>query len=367
MKRVDAIVVGGGVCGLGAGYFLSESMKVVVLERESQPAYHSSGRSAALYIIGYESPEVSVLTAAGQQFYNNPPEGFDDGPLIKPRGGLTLTEPGMEPRMTSFLDRWHTHCPRLSRITLEEALERVPLLRPEQLAAAAFDPDWYSIDVHRLVMGYRRGILRRGSLLQCSAEVTSVERQGTVWRVAAGDVFEAPLLINAAGAWAAQIGQMAGLGGVPLQPLRRTAVLLPLPEGAGSWPSVNTLADDLYFKPEGNGLMLSPEDETPTEPCDAAPEEIDVARGIDHFERVTTKPVNKILSKWAGLRTFSPDRRPVIGRDPREPSFCWYAGLGGFGVQTSPGLGRLIADCVLGSKQPSSAIDVSRYAGAMQG
>jgi D-arginine dehydrogenase len=359
--KADAIVIGGGVCGLGSGYFLSATMRVVVLEREEQPAYHSSGRSAALYIIGYESPEVSTLTAAGRDFYNNPPEGFDGGPLIKPRGGLTFAEPGMESRLTAFLSRWQPHCPKLDRISVEETLARVPVLRRTQVAAAAFDPDWYSVDVHRLVMGYRRGLMRRGSALHCRAEVTSIKKAGPIWRVTAGESFEAPVVINAAGAWAATIGEMAGLGGVPLQPLRRTAVLLPMPEGAASWPSVNTLADDLYFKPEGNGLMLSPEDETPSAPCDAAPDELDVARGIDHFERVTTVQVRRVLGKWAGLRTFSPDRCPVIGQDPRDPSFVWYAGLGGFGVQTSPGLGQLTAATVLGDRSPVAAINISRY------
>jgi D-arginine dehydrogenase len=356
--RVDALVIGGGICGLGAGYFLSRSMHVAVIERESQPAYHASGRSAALYIVGYESPEVSALTAAGRHFYSDPPEEFDDRPLIRPRGGLTIVEPGFESQLQAFLDRWKPLCPGLERIAPEEALQRVPILRPERVTAAFYDPDWQSIDVHALVMGYRRGILRRGSSVLCGAGVTSIQRRDGVWKVEAGETFAAPVVINAAGAWAGSIGERAGLGGMPLQPLRRTAVLLPLPAGAAVWPSVHTLADDIYFKPEGNGLMLSPEDETPSLPCDAAPEEIDVARAIDHFERITIAPVKRLQGKWAGLRTFAPDRRPVIGPDPREPSFIWYAGLGGFGVQTSPALASRVAACV----QPGGGLPDDRPA-----
>lgn len=343
MIHVDALVVGGGIAGLGAGYFLARSMRVAVLERESQPAYHASGRSAALYIVGYESAEVSALTAAGRSFYSDPPEEFDTRPLIRPRGGLTIVEPGFDNKLQPFLDRWKPHCPRLEAVSPEEAMRRVPILRRDRVTAAVFDPDWYSIDVHALVMGYRRGILRRGSSLHCNAEVTSIRRARGMWQVEAGETYVAPVMVNAAGAWAGEMGERAGLGGLPLQPLRRTAVLLPLPEGAAAWPSVHTLADDIYFKPEGNGLMLSPEDETPSPPCDAAPEDIDVASAIDHFERITTVGVSRLQGKWAGLRTFAPDRRPVIGPDPREPSFIWYAGLGGFGVQTSPALAQRVA------------------------
>ncbi len=359
MIEADVIVIGGGVCGLGAAYFLSQTRRVVVLEQESQPAYHSSGRSAALYIIGYESPEVSALTAAGRSFFDDPPGEFDARPLLSPRGGLTIAEPGSEDQLGQFLARWQPHCPNLSAISSAEAGERVPILRPERIAAAAFDPDWYSIDVHALVMGYRRGVMRQGSSITCNARVTTMSRTGDRWWVEAGETYSAPILINAAGAWASNIGDLAGLHGVPLQPLRRTAVLLPLPKGGATWPSVHTLNEDLYFKPEGNGLMLSPEDETSSAPCDAAPDEVDVARAIDHFERLTNEPVVKLQSKWAGLRTFAPDRRPVIGPDPREPAFIWYAGLGGFGVQTSPALARYVARCVTQSGGQDEEVDAA--------
>lgn len=364
--RPDVIIIGAGVTGLGAGWYLSESRNVLVLEQESQPAYHSSGRSAALYIVGYESPEVSVLTQAGRTFFDSPPEDFGTASLLKARGGLTVGEPEHAGKMSAFIDRWRPLCPGLVQISPAEACALVPILRAEQVVNAAFDPDWYSIDVHALVMGYRRGILRRGGAIRCDAPVTDIRRAGQCWQVKAGDTFEAPVLINAAGAWAAGIAAMAGLSGVPLsdiplQPMRRTAVLLPMPAGAKDWPSVHTLADDLYFKPEGNGLMLSPEDEIPSDPCDARPEEIDIALAVDHFTRLTGEPVNRLVSSWAGLRTFVPDRRPVIGPDPREPSFIWYAGLGGFGVQTSPGLAREVAACIQDGVQPSAAIGAARF------
>ena len=357
----DVIVIGGGVAGLAAACFLSSHKRVLLLERESQPAYHSSGRSAALYIEGYENPVVSALTTAGREFFFSPAADFTDVPLLKARGGLTIAEPGDELRMAQFLQRWQPLCPQLCEIDVAQALVMVPVLRPDRMVAACFDPDWYSIDVHALLMGYRRALLKSGGEIRCNAGVRALKQVRGRWHVETDIHCTAGVVINAAGAWASMIGRLAGLGDIPLQPLRRTAVLIPTAVSTSVWPVTQTLKEDLYFKPEGNGLMLCPEDETPSEACDAQPEELDVAGVIENFQRLTTSRVDRLLHRWAGLRTFVPDRRPVIGHDPGAEGFFWLAGLGGFGVQTSPGVGKLVADAIVTGIEPDSAISVGRF------
>ncbi len=357
----DVIIIGGGVAGLAAASFLSSQKSVLVLERESQPAYHSSGRSAALYIEGYENPVVSALTQAGREFFFSPSAQFTDVPLLKARGGLTIAEPGDEQRMVQFLRRWQPLCPRLCAISPADARSMVPVLRAEQVVAACFDPDWYSIDVHALLMGYRRTLLESGGEIRCNAQVRALTRIRGRWQFDAGTRCTAEVVINAGGAWASSIGRLAGLGDIPLQPLRRTAVLIPADAASSSWPVTHTLRDDLYFKPEGNGLMLCPEDETPSEACDAQPEELDVARVIENFNRLTTMGVDRLLHRWAGLRTFVPDRRPVVGFDSRAEGFFWFGGLGGFGVQTSPAVGQLVADAVISQLTIDPTICVDRF------
>ncbi|MCP5180021.1 MAG: FAD-binding oxidoreductase [Pseudomonadales bacterium] len=360
--NADIIVLGAGVAGLSAACFLSEAARVLVLERESQPAYHSSGRSAALYIRGYENPVVSALTGAGAEFLFTPPVDFAEAPLVHPRGSVTLAEPGSEPALARHLERWHAVCPGLTTIMPAEALDRVPILRRECIAAAAYDPDWYSVDVHALIMGYRKAVLRGGGAIVTHAAVRGIRHSDGLWHIdSSAGTARAPVVVNAAGAWAGAIGDLAGLGDVPLAPLRRTAVLVPAPVGYADWPVVHTMAEDLYFKPEGNGLMLCPEDEVPSEPCDAQPEEIDVARTVERFVELTTLAVPRLLGRWAGLRTFAPDRRPVTGFDPRAEGFFWLAGQGGFGVQTSPGLGRYVAGRILDAAPADPAIDVARF------
>ncbi len=360
----DVIVIGGGVAGLAAACFLSSRKRVLLLERESQPAYHSSGRSAALYIEGYENPVVSALTLAGREFFFSPAAEFTDVPLLKARGGLTIAERGDEQRMAQFLRRWQPLCPRLCEIEVADAQSMVSILRSEQMAAACFDPDWYSIDVHALLMGYRRTLLNSGGEIRCNTDVRALAQNHGRWQVDTGTRCTAEVVINAAGAWASSIGRLAGLGDIPLQPLRRTAVLIPTSAASGAWPVTHTLREDLYFKPEGNGLMLCPEDETPSEACDAQPDELDVARVIENFNRLTTQGVDRLLHRWAGLRTFVPDRRPVLGFDPRSEGFFWLAGLGGFGVQTSPAIGQLVADAVVSQVTIDPAISVGRFVGS---
>ena len=344
MAQYDIVVIGAGVAGLSAGYFLSGAANVVVLEQESQPAYHASGRSAALYIEGYENETVSELTKAGKSFLTEPPADLCGQPLLHARGGLTAGPDKDTHEVRAFVERWAPHCPNLREISVEEALSLVPAFDPQWLAAACYDPDWLGIDVHELLQVYQRGIRANGGEVRVKAPVTALSRQGGAWRVDCGDsLLTADVVVNAAGAWAQQVGEMAGLDGIHLQPLRRTAVLLPLPEGGERWPLVHAADGSLYFKPEGSGLMVSPADEVPSVPMDAWRDDMDVALTIDRCQRAVRGDVKRVISTWAGLRTFAPDRRPVVGFDPRASGFYWLAGQGGFGVQTSAGLGDLVA------------------------
>ena len=356
----DVLIIGGGVAGLSAACFLSAHRNVAVLEAESQPAYHSSGRSAAVFIEGYENPVVAALTSASAPFFNNPPQGFSEHALLHPRGGLTVSTHGQDAAFQAHLDTWRPLCPQLREIDVAEATAMVPILRREWLHRIAYDPAWRSIDVHALIMGYRAGLKANGGSLYCDHRVQNIDWREGRWQLDAGQSFEAPLLINAAGSWAGQIGAMVGCPLEVLQPMRRTAAIVAAPEGAADWPLVHDTVGELYFKPESPGLMVSPADEIPSEPMDAYPHDIDIALAMERFAQMTTHAVTRVHHQWAGLRTFATDRRPVVGFDPRQTNFFWLAGQGGFGVQTSPALGQLVTRAVVQSEAIDNTIAPDR-------
>ena len=359
-SEYDIAIIGAGAAGLGAACFLSEHRDVVVLEREDQPAYHSSGRSAALYIEGYENGVVADLTIRSGTFFKQPPP-FAQHPLLHPRGGLTVATHGEEATMRAYLQRWEPLCPQLQSIDAEQTLNLVPAIREEWLTAAAYDPTWLSIDVHELLSTYQRGLKHHGGELICDATVNSLSFDG-MWHIetTAGTV-RANIVVNAAGAWAGEIATLAGAVPIDLTPMRRTAALIPPPDGCEQWPLVHTMAETLYFKPESPGLMVCPQDETPSEPTDAFAEELDVAKAMAQLEAVTTISVQRVLRQWAGLRTFAPDRRPVVGFDRSAKQFFWLAGQGGFGIQTSPGLGQLVCDNIVNAAPLPGAIQADRF------
>jgi D-arginine dehydrogenase len=344
-QSAEIIVIGGGIAGVSAAYELAaERSSVLLLEAEDQLAYHSTGRSAALFISNYGPPSVRALSVASRAFFETPPAGFAEHALLAPRGILSVAEAGHEEAMASFLADGTS----VEAISPDEALAKVPLLRRERLAAAAYEADAREIDVHALHAGYVKGFRARGGRIVTRARVRSLERGGAGWAVetTAGS-YMAPVVLDAAGAWADEVAVLAGLEPLGLVPKRRTAIIVDGPGedcDCAGWPVVADVSHTWYFKPEAGGkLMVSPGDETPVPPCDVRPEELDIALTVDRFERVVNLPVRRVEHSWAGLRTFAPDGTLIIGHDPRAEGFFWLAGQGGYGIQTAPAAARLAA------------------------
>jgi D-arginine dehydrogenase len=352
---VDVIVIGAGIAGASIACELAAERRVILLERESQPGYHTTGRSAAMYAPAYGNPVVRALTRASQSFFDAPPAGFAPVPLLQSRGMLFIGTAQRAEEARQMLAE-----PGLARIlkTLspEDVMAWIPIMRRGACAFALLDETSKDIDANALHTGYLRAFKARGGDTVTSAGVRTLGRDAGGWRVDAGTrQMRAPIVVNAGGAWVDEIAQMAGLAPLGMRPLRRTAVTIEAPPDVDiwRWPAVIEIAETFYFKPDAGRLLLCPADETPSPPCDAQPEELDVALAVDHFERATTQSVKRVIRKWAGLRTFAPDRSPVVGFDPRAPGFFWMAGQGGYGLQMGPALARAAAALLLGRRLPA--------------
>ncbi|MDH3910689.1 MAG: FAD-binding oxidoreductase [Rhodospirillales bacterium] len=354
-ESADIIVIGGGIAGVSAAYELAaEPSSVLLLEAEDQLAYHSTGRSAAMFILNYGPPSVRALTAAGRVFFETPPEGFAEHPLVGPRGILTVARTGQERDIAALVSEGRG----IVAMSPEEALAKVPLLRRGHLATAAYEADAREIDVHALHSGYVKGLRARGGRIVTRARVQGLERRGAGWVVeTTAGPFTAPVVVDAAGAWADEVAALAGLGPLGLVPMRRTAIIVDGPgEGCDSsaWPVVADVGH-MYFKPEAGGkLMVSPGDETAVPPCDVRPDELDIAVTVERFEQAMDLPVRRVEHSWAGLRTFAPDGTLIIGWDPRAEGFFWLAGQGGYGIQTAPAAAKLAAALVARRPVPGS-------------
>jgi D-arginine dehydrogenase len=361
MAEFDFIVIGAGMAGSSAAYELSAASRVLVLEQEERPGYHTTGRSAALYAETYGNRTVRGLTIAGKAFYLDPPAGFTEHPLLRPRGVMLIGRADQEANLGRFLAEVAGLRSNIRRIDLAEAHRRSPVLRAEYLAGAILDPDAMDIEVHGLHQGYLRGLKARGGQLVTDAGVSALERQGGTWLVhtKAGE-FRAPVIVDAGGAWCDEIAVMAGVQPVGLVPKRRTAILFQPPAGVDprEWPSVIDVDEEFYFRPDAGRIMASPADETPMPPCDVQPDELDIAILIDRLEKVANLPVLRIENRWAGLRTFARDKTPVIGYDPKVEGFFWLAGQGGYGIQTAPGISRLVAALARHRRVPEDMADL---------
>ena len=365
MTACDILIVGGGMAGFSIAAGLAERARVMLIEQEEQPGYHASGRSVAFWSESYGGPAIQPLTTASGPLLARPHPAFSERSFLGERRALHIGR-AEHAALAGAMQRDFA----ASGITLDlvdgAALQaRLPGLRPEWTVGLS-EPTCMDIDVAGLLAAYR-GAARRGGLdVRLDTRLIAARREGDGWRVeTSGGPLTCRIVINAAGAWADDVARRCGVRPLGITPYRRTVVQLRCPEAPPRFPLILDLAGSFYFKPEGVGrLWLSPHDETPDAPRDVAPEELDVALAIERFRAVVDWRIEAVEHEWAGLRSFAPDRRPVYGFDPRMEGFFWFAGQGGFGIQTAPAAALIGAALVLGEALPASVagIDTAAYA-----
>jgi D-arginine dehydrogenase len=357
----DFAIVGAGMAGASLAAELAPHARVLVLEAEDTPGYHSTGRSAAFWEECYGGPGVVPLTLASGKYLRE--HGF-----LRGRGALYVGRAQDREAMDAFVDRFEGTGVTIERLGREGLLQRVPHMR-EEWCDAIFEPACADIDVAGLHQHYLKILRQNGADLVCRAQVSELIREAGGWRIetGVGETYRCAQVVNAAGAWADAIAARAGARPLGINPMRRTVAQIRVaPAAADDLPLVLDINGGFYFKSDNGRLWLSPHDEIPTRPCDAAPEEIDVAHAIDRFQKVTQWNIEAVERRWAGLRSFAPDRLPVYGPDPEIPGFIWFAGQGGFGIQTAPAAARLGAQIMLGQPRDAmtSAIDPACYSPA---
>ena len=366
VRESDVLIVGGGIAGASAGYFLGRSGgRVTLLEAESAPGTHATGRSAALFSEYYGNAVVRELTRASRVFYEAPPAGFSPvGELLRPRGVLALGTPGTEREFDAAKASGAGAPQPVVELDRDQALALCPALRPDAFDRALYKPGARDIDTDAVLQGFLRGLKATGGTVLTGARMHALTRRRGRWHAAtsAGE-FSAPVVVDAAGAWADQVATSAGVTPQGLVAYRRTAALVSLPRdlastdssavGVADWPMVADVGETFYARPESGGLLISPADATPVPPGDVRPDQGDVALALDRFRAVVDLPVRHVRRAWAGLRSSAPDDTPVIGPDPEAPGFCWLAGLGGHGIQTAPAAGTLLAALITGNEPPT--------------
>lgn len=351
----DFLIIGAGIAGASVGYFLSRHARVLVLERESQPGYHTTGRSAALFAESYGTPQVRALTLASRSFFERPPDEFTQHPILGDRGAMFVATPDQMGDLESLYDELRGENAAMRWLSADAAMFRVPVLRRERLAGAVLDPMAADMDVHALHQGYLRGLRAHGGELRCNADVRAVERSVDRWHVHAGDAtYSASVIVNAAGAWCDVVARLAGVPSLGLVPRRRSAFTFAPPDDVDClhWPTVIGVDESYYFKPDAGQLMGSPANADAVEPQDVQPEAEDIATGIWRIEEATTLTIRRPRHTWAGLRSFVSDGDLVGGFDGAVPGFFWCAAQGGYGIQTSAAMGEACAALALGRVLP---------------
>lgn len=352
----DVMVVGGGIAGVSAAYELAADRSVRLLEMEPTLAFHTTGRSAAMFAESYGGPVIRLLTTSSRSFLEDPPAAFD-APLLTGRPMLVVGPPGRAAAVVALEEEVRRHVPDVRCVGPEEALEICAVLDPAFVELAMLDPGAQDIDVHALHQGYVRGLRARGGEICVGAGVVALERSAGVWRVTDGQGGRhgAPVVINAAGAWCDTVARLAGVIPIGIRPLRRTLFTALPPEGVdtGRLPLTADVDMTFYFKGEGPQLLCSPADETHSNPCDARPEMADIAAALDRINAATTLRIRHVRSSWAGLRSFVADGVPVAGFDTRAEGFFWLAGQGGYGIQTAPALSRVTASLITTGDLPA--------------
>jgi D-arginine dehydrogenase len=366
-NEFDVIVIGAGIAGATSAAALATDHRVALVEAEEAAGYHSTGRSAAIWIHNYGPPDVRVLTGLSRKFFENPPPGFSDTPLLHQRAVLFLAPTAQQ----AHLDRLLGEGIGLRKLSIDAVRAMVPALKPDYAAAAAIEEDAFDMDVAALHQGFLRQLRARGGVLSLRSRTGSIERIGGVWHVhtSVGGVFTAPVVVNCAGAWGDEVARQAGVAPLRLVPKRRTGCVIdPAPWQAENWPMINDVDHTWYVRPEARTkLMVSPADETDITPHDVQPDELDVAIAVDRMQQAMDIEVRRVEHSWAGLRTFTPDRSLAFGWDRAAEGFFWCVGQGGYGIQTSPAAGTLVADLVSGRDPGAAAailpaIDPRRFA-----
>ncbi len=346
----DVIVIGGGIAGVSAAFQLSTDHRVILLEREAQLAHHTTGRSAAVFIVNYGGPIAQRLTVGSRPFYDDPPAHLVDGAIMEPRGLMSIGTEAFRAEFETQALQGQALDSTIEQLGPREILRLCPAIRPEVAAIATYEPGASIMDVMGLHQAYVRGARANGALIERYQDVNRIERVGERWEVQTDQgKWACDTIVNAAGAWGDEVGILAGAQPLGLAPMRRTAFTVKTDLDATAWPFVHIETDDgpCYFKHEaGSQLMCSPADEVPSEPCDARAEELDIARAIDRINSATTLDIRHVNTSWAGLRSFLPDRQPVLGWDDQLPAFCWMVGQGGTGITTSHASGRVVASVV---------------------
>jgi len=354
----DFLIIGGGIAGLSAAAHLARHGKAVVLEAESAPGYHSSGRSVSFSHYGNGNGEVRGLTAWSRAFFEDQPVGFCPSPLCRTVPTVYFATEESLPALEALEAEILRFTDRTRRIDAEAMSALCPALRTGEGAAVTgiLDPTGLKLDSNALLHSFGRAIKAAGGEVLSGRRIVSIERKGEGWslRTASGETWSAPVLIDAAGAWADPIASLAGVRPIGVAPKRRTIIVVDPPAGAdvSAWPFTHSAAGDFYMLPEAGQLLASPVDEVPDDPCDAAPEEYDVALAADRLEHYTTVPVTRIAHRWAGLRSFVADGTPTAGFEPEAPGFFWLVGQGGYGLQTAPAMAAIVEAIVTGGPWP---------------
>lgn len=356
--KFDIVVIGAGIAGASVAAELSAERRVVLLEQEQVPGYHTTGRSAAIYSPIYGPQPIRALTRASLEFFYEPPQGFCDHPLLKPIDALFVARPDQAGSLATMQAEL-CDATGIRHIDKRTLAQKAPILRADYAESGIHDDGSSEIDVAALHQGYLRRFRENGGVLLVRAPVTGLERDNGFWRVTTPQgMLSAQVVVNAAGAWADQLGALAGAERIGLVPKRRTALMIDAPEGVAvdALPLIIDADEEFYLKPDAGKLLVSPANEDPEPPCDAQPDEMDIAICIDRIERAFDLQVRRIHSKWAGLRSFVADKCPVAGFSDQVEGFYWLAGQGGYGIQSAPGLARFAAAEILGWPIPADIL-----------
>jgi D-arginine dehydrogenase len=354
----DFLVVGGGIAGLSAAAGLSRHGRVAVIEAEEALGYHSSGRSVSFSHYGIGNSAVRGLTAYSRPFFEKQPEGFCETPVSRPFPSLYFATEEMLPALHSLQEEMARFTEAIEWLDERQMAELCPVIRtgPEGAVRGVLDRSGLKLDADALLQSFARAVRAGGSEVLTGRRIAAIDRKDGVWQVTTerGDSFAAPILVNAAGSWADRIAALAGVRPLGLQPKRRTIIVVDPPAGTdvSSWPFVHTAISDFYMLPEAGQILASPVDEVEDDPCDAQPEDYDIALAAYRLEQYTTLPVTRIAHRWAGLRSFVADRVPTAGFAPDAPGFFWLAGQGGYGLQTAPAMGAIVEALVTGGEWP---------------